>query len=530
MTLIASSNLGYTPYVVLGGYLVFLLVLGLFSFLKSRGASDAEADYYLAGRGQGILVTSLTIMATYFSGFAILTFPGWVYSHGISPMLYALNLPVAAAAIFIIGNRIRAAGRKHGFITPADMIIHHYGDSRLLRVLVVLTGALYAIPYIIMQVKAGGELAEGLFKDTPPFHLMGMEITIYEAGVFTLALITMLYVLVGGMRSVAWTDVAQGLLLLSAMLVSGLAIFYALDGPGNYFKQVTQLDGEFLTMPAFGQRFNATSALTFCLFASLASVIQPSQWMRFYSARNRDTLRKTSIIFATVLPLCFLVGVFLVGLGGQVLFPTGSEEAAASLARPDQIVILVISQTLPELFSTFGVFVVTLILVAVMAASMSTADSALHALSGIATRDIYKPLRPQSTEAERTWFGRGVIVVATLVSALIAHGLADTPFLSTITQFFFLAMAFSAQLLPITIDMLFLKKGSAPGAVAGLAAGLLTVCLFPGISPLLFGEESGLVQITTQLKSHADVGMYGIVVNVMVFIAVDRIVHVIRKK
>ncbi|MEM6886298.1 MAG: sodium:solute symporter family protein, partial [Verrucomicrobiota bacterium] len=485
-------------------------------------AKDAETDYYLAGRGQGILVTSLTIMATYFSGFAILTFPGWVYSNGISPMLYALNLPVAAAAIFLIGDRIRAAGQKHGFVTPADMITHHYGDSPLLRILVVLTGAFYAIPYIIMQVKAGGELAEGLFKDTAPFMLFGSEITIYETGVFALALITMIYVLVGGMRSVAWTDVVQGFLLLSAMLVSGLAIFHALNGPGNYFREVSQLDGKFLTMPAFGERFNATAALTFCLFASLASVIQPSQWMRFYSARNRDTLRKTSIIFSTVLPLCFLGGVFLVGLGGQVLFPAGSAEAAANLARPDQVVIAVISDTLPAMLGSFGIFIVTLILVAVMAASMSTADSALHALSGIVTRDIYRPFRPASTENERTWVGRAVIVVATIISAYIAHSLADSPFLSTIAQFFFLAMAFSAQLLPITIDMLFLKKGTPTGAVAGLAAGILTVFLFPGLSPLILGEEASIVQLTTTLKSHLDVGCCGIVVNVLVFVLVSK--------
>ncbi|MGC6424853.1 MAG: sodium:solute symporter family protein [Lentimonas sp.] len=520
---LATTNLGKTPYFVLAGYLTLLVALGLLSLIQSRKAKNAEEDYYLAGRGQGIIVTSLTIMATYFSGFAILTFPGWVYSYGISPMLFALNLPVAAAAIYLIGSRIREAGQKHGFVTPADMITHHYGDSKILRVLVVLTGALYAIPYVIMQVKAGGELAEGLFKGVEAFHFLGAEITIYETGVFALAIITMLYVLVGGMRSVAWTDSVQGFLLLSAMLVSGVAIFFALDGMGNYFKAVSQLDGKFLTMPAPGERFNATAALTFCVFASLASVIQPSQWMRFYSARSKDTLRKTSIIFTTVLPLCFLVGVFLVGLGGQVLFPTGSEEAAANLARPDQVVIAVISETLPNMLGSFGIFIVTLILVAVMAASMSTADSALHALSGIVTRDVYRPLRPNSTENERTWVGRAVIVIATVASAFIAHSLADSPFLSTIAQFFFLAMAFSAQMLPITIDMLFLKKGTLTGAVAGLAAGIFTVFLFPGISPLILGEDASIVQLTSTLKSHLDVGFCGIVVNVVVFVVVSKL-------
>ena len=100
--LAASVDLGALPYYVLGAYLLLLLGLGVASLLKSRGAENVEADYYLAGRGQGLLVTSLTVMATYFSGFAILTFPGWVYSDGIAPMLFALNLPVAAAGIYVI--------------------------------------------------------------------------------------------------------------------------------------------------------------------------------------------------------------------------------------------------------------------------------------------------------------------------------------------------------------------------------------------------------------------------------------------
>ena len=80
-------SLGAWPYIVLTFYLVGLLGLGVISLLRSRRADQAETDYYLAGRGQGVMVTSLTIMATYFSGFAILTFPGWIYEGGIAPML-----------------------------------------------------------------------------------------------------------------------------------------------------------------------------------------------------------------------------------------------------------------------------------------------------------------------------------------------------------------------------------------------------------------------------------------------------------
>ena len=217
-------SLGAWPYIVLTFYLVGLLGLGVISLLRSRRADQAETDYYLAGRGQGVMVTSLTIMATYFSGFAILTFPGWIYEGGIAPMLYALNLPVAAAAIYLLGNRIRRIGRKRGYITPADMITDYYGDSPWIRIMVALTGALYVIPYVVMQVKAGGLLADGLFREVEQITLFGQQISMEDFGVGALSLVTVIYVIIGGMRSVAWTDVMHGVILLTAMLLSGIAV------------------------------------------------------------------------------------------------------------------------------------------------------------------------------------------------------------------------------------------------------------------------------------------------------------------
>jgi len=520
MSLLAATQLGALAYVVLGAYLLLLLGLGLASLLKSRGAKNIEADYYLAGRGQGLLVTSLTIMATYFSGFAILTFPGWVYSDGIAPMLFALNLPVAAAGIYLIGNRIRKLGQAHGHITPADLISHHYGNSATLRFLVALVGALYVIPYVIMQIKAGGILAQGLFQDVEHLTILGQQVSIEDTGVAVLSLVTMFYVLVGGMRSVAWTDVVQGFLLLSAMILSGVAIVHALGGLGGYFEAVSRLDGRLLTMPAPGERFNAWSAVTFCAFASLASIVQPAQWMRFYAARGSDTLRKTAIVFSTVLPVCFLLGVFLVGLGGRALYPMIDGALPEGMSKPDDIVILVISRQFPEIFGAFGFLLIALILVAVMAASMSTADSNLHALSAVVTRDLYHPLRPGSSQNERAWVGRAVIVLATLCATGLTYWGAQGTLLQTITTFFFMAMAFSAQLLPLAIDILFLKKGTRQGAIAGLAAGTLTVFLFPPLGSLILGAQHPVTLLTADLKTLLDVGFCGIVVNTIVFAGV----------
>ncbi|MCS5627912.1 MAG: hypothetical protein NZ935_10035, partial [Planctomycetes bacterium] len=132
-------------------YLCLLLALGALGFIKSR---NTEEDYYLAGRNQGWIVSALTIMATFFSSFAFLGQPGLVYKEGAAFALFALNVPVAALVVYLVGRKVSAAGRLQGYVTPADMICGHYGNSAFLRILVALVGFLYAVPYVVIQLDA----------------------------------------------------------------------------------------------------------------------------------------------------------------------------------------------------------------------------------------------------------------------------------------------------------------------------------------------------------------------------------------
>ena len=155
-----EPGLASIPYVVVAVYLVTLLGLGWLGYRRSQ---IGEEDYYLAGRGQGWVITSLTIMASFFSSFALLGAPGMVYREGVVFALVSLNVPVAGYCVYLLGSRIWEAGRAHGYVTPADMICDYYGSRVALRLLVVLVGILFTIPYVMMQLKAGGELAAVMF-------------------------------------------------------------------------------------------------------------------------------------------------------------------------------------------------------------------------------------------------------------------------------------------------------------------------------------------------------------------------------
>ena len=519
---------GHLPHFMLGGYMLLLVWL---CYLGYRKGKATEEDYYLAGRGQGAIVTSLTIMATFFSSAALLGIPGVVYRDGVSFFLFALNLPVAGAAVYLLGDRIRKLGKARGYVTPADLVGDYYGGAEV-RLLAAATSALYVLPYVIMQIKAGGYLAQRLFPEAPPLEFFGSSFTMYETGVWALSFLTMAYVLVGGMRSVAWTDVIQGILLIFGMLVAGLATIVYFGGLGGYFEAVSALPAKALSAPGYSDKWNPGMLFTICAFASLGSIIQPGQWMRFYAAKDSSTLRKSALVFAVVLPVCFLFGIMLVALGGQVLFPPEIRaegiiphpSVGAKSSEVDQIVIVMIQRVVPEMLGiTFGAVVVTMILIAVLAASMSTADSNLHALSAVLTRDVYdRFIRPQADERERTWVGRIVIVLATMAAvALVEWSQKAGAFnpLELISQLMLLAIAFSSQLLPIAIDVLFLNKGTRKGAIAGLTAGIGLVLLLTIKPEWSFG-----------ITKIVHVSAVGIAANAIVFGFVSRVTKKVPQK
>ncbi|MEE2754007.1 MAG: sodium:solute symporter family protein, partial [Candidatus Latescibacterota bacterium] len=183
---------------------LYLLMLVAFGFIGYRRGQDTEDDYYLASRGQGWIVSSLTIMATFFSSFALLGAPGMIYRDGVVFALFSLNVPVAGVGIYIIGSRIRKLGQERGYVTPTDMIADHYDSPVALRLIVVLIGVLYGVPYVVIQIQAGGILSRQMFGPDA-----------FETGAVILAVITTAYIVGGGMRSVAWTDVVQGILLVA---------------------------------------------------------------------------------------------------------------------------------------------------------------------------------------------------------------------------------------------------------------------------------------------------------------------------
>jgi len=276
--------------------------------------------------------------------------------------------------------------------------------------------------------------------------------------------------------------------------------------------------------------------MTICVFAALASMIQPAQWMRYYAARSVRTLKRSALIFSIVLPACYLLGVMPVGLGARVLYPPHTVDGVLKphpevdpwdQDRWDQALITVLRDHGLDVLGPAGPAIVAVIMIAILAASMSTADSNLHALSAVLTRDVYdRFVRPKATQRERAWVGRIVIVVGSLLAlSLVQVGERNEKFapLRMIVEMQFVAMAFSCQLLPIVVDMLFIRRGTRAGAIVGMTTGLMVVMLFTPAPGLLLGTEAGqsVGHGATYVKRLFDIGFYGFAFNASVFALVS---------
>lgn len=132
-------------------------------------------------------------------------------------------------------------------------------------------------------------------------------------------------------------------------------------------------------------------------------------------------------------------------------------------------------------------------------------------------------IRPDASQAERTWVGRGIIAVATVVAlvlVLVGRYSANNP-LGMIVILGLLAIAFATQLLPVTLDMLFIRQGTRAGAIWGMVTGLMVVF---ALSPFFFMFVGNFMDDTLRaMKRLFDVGAWGLVGNALVFALISAI-------
>lgn len=460
---------------VVFGYLLVTLGIGL---LAGRGVSKSVAGFVAADRGFGLLAMYFVMGASVFSAFAFLGGPGWAYSRGAAAF-YILGYGVLGIVPwYFLGPKAGRLGRRFGYVTQAQLVVGRF-PSRPLSVLFAVVSVAAFVPYLMVQMSGAGIVFSAVTQGHIPFWLGA-----------ALAYGTVVaYVLFSGVAAVGWTNIFQGMFMMAIAWGLGLYIPISLYGSvGGMFERIASERPELLTMPGLDAAGNTWSwgAYSSALLSSAVGFLMwPHLFMKSFSAKSDDTMRRTVILFPTF--QLFLIPILLIGFAG-VLFPV--PPASADFIMPHMI----LETGLPAL-------VVGLFCAGALAASMSTGDAILHGGASIAVEDGVRPFMSLSEVAQRRLMR--VLVVAL---GALAYYLAIVQERSLV---WLLLTAYGVidQLAPPVYAALYWRRATTVGVLSGLGAGIATTVFFflnPALRPWEIHE-----------------GLLGLVVNVAVLVAVS---------
>ena len=201
----------------LSGFVGLYWTYCLYWGFKGARSAKTASDYFLASRSLGVWVFVLAATATSFSGWTFVGHPGKIFTDGLPyafASFYALTIPFTGV-LFL--RRQWVLGKAYRYITPGEMYSDYYGGNSI-RMLTVLVAFLFSVPYLGVQLRASGDL----------FYVLTDGLINPNTGMIALSTVVMIYVASGGLRSVAFVDCAQAILLaLGIMILGGVVIYYA---------------------------------------------------------------------------------------------------------------------------------------------------------------------------------------------------------------------------------------------------------------------------------------------------------------
>lgn len=434
----------------------FILIgVGVFAWKKGQ-ATDEE--YFLGGRSIGIFATIMTMVFSIWSTLAFYGVIGEAYTNGVGSLGIAHGIFWGSGIQVFIGYKLWNLGTKYHLATPGDFFGQRY-YSRAFKFITSAALIYFTMPYIGMQL---GGLGSGIQAAS------GVPSTY---GTIFLALVLLIFVSIGGMKSVAWTDAIQGVVFTIIVFVALLALIGGMPEPlpvvmEKAIEARPGLTGYPGPNKLYTPMLNLHLAITFASFS-----IWPHIFVRYFIAKRKETYKTLSVAFPLYEVLCMvpllIIGIMVIPyLFGGKLTPL---EAQRSIhAAMD--------------FIPGGQILGTGIFLAAFSAAMSTASSQLLACSSMFIGDIYlNVLKREPSQRSIVTMGRILTVIFVIISTFF--GLYFPNIFSTATQF---ATPGYGQLFPALVAGLFWKRANKQGAIIGTVGGFVTLLLttFVWVRPL----------------------------------------------
>lgn len=437
-------------------YFVLILGVGLYFFFRSK--SGGEKDYFLGGRSMGPWVTAMSAQASDMSGWLLMGFPGSILAFGMGKVWIGIGLALGTAANWIIvAKRLRRFSRaSHDAITLPQYLTNRFASkSPILKILCAVIFLISFTVYVASAFVAGKSVMIAVipwFADKPTLAM----------GLF--ALLILIYTFLGGYKAVCWTDFFQGLMMLVAILA--VPIVMSLGKFDNAFLGAFA-DGvaQFESNPFTADWRDIVTGLSW----GLGYFGMPHIIVRFMGIEKPSQVKKAATVAIIWVVLSLGAAIAIAILGRTYLLSSGTSLAETLLpSGAQQDIFIVLTQDI------FPPILIGLLLAAIVAAAMSTADSQLLVASSAFTSDLYNPLirKNKATDKEVLWVGRIVVVIVSIVAFFIAA--SGSSWAGSIMSMVENAWGlFGAAFGPVVLLSLFWRRLNYAGACAGILTGAI---------------------------------------------------------
>jgi SSS family solute:Na+ symporter len=205
---------------IIVGYLFLALAIGLLAYRVTERTAE---DFYLASRSFGTIVLLFTTFATLLSAFTFFGGPNLAYAQGPEWILVMglMDGIIFAILWYVVGYKQWLIGNRHGYVTLGEMLGDRFGSVGL-RGLVAGISLFWLFPYVMLQQMGAGAALSGLTAGALPFWAGAALVTVFM----------IIYVVLAGMRGIAWTDTVQGAFMLVITWVAALWVLDAVGGAG----------------------------------------------------------------------------------------------------------------------------------------------------------------------------------------------------------------------------------------------------------------------------------------------------------
>jgi len=450
-------NMTFWVWLSVGIYIALGMAIAI---AARRHLGAGMNEFFLGNRRVGGFVSAMTYAATTYSAFMMIGLAGLTYKSGVGALGFELTYLCGLFLVAFFGPRFWLVGRKFDYLTHAELLADRY-QSKAVGVTACALCFIFLVPYAAIQIMGIGYLVAGLSKGAIPLI----------AGMIVAIVLGIAWSNIAGLRSVAWTDAFQALVMVGTSLAVLLVVVQAgFGGFGDFFARMNSDIPDLLTVPTGKGLWNVNMFIGLALPWLFFSLSNPQVTQRLFIPKSVTAFKQMIggfLIFGFIYTLISV----LWGFAARLLVP-GLENA--DMATPTLLAMPIVPMALA-----------LLVMVGIMAAAISTIDSILLTLSSMWARDVHKSIiNPRISGARELAISRKcVIPIIAIISFVFAWWAAGKTGLAFMIAP--LSSAASAGLLmavPTIIAAFFWRRATAAGALSSMIVGAIIVLVLQVIN------------------------------------------------